>query len=237
MNNRTNKKALVLGGSRGIGSAIVTRLIQDGVATTFTYANSDLPAQSLASATGAIAVNVNSADRTALNTMINEQGALDILIIVAGVFVMGDPLEMSPDDVDNMIDINVRSPYHACIEAARQMKDGGRIIIIGSVNGDRMPMAGATAYALTKSAIQGLVRGLARDLGHRYITVNNIQPGPTDTEMNPADGPMKDFMHSFMALKRHVKVEEIAGMVSYLTGPEAQMITGAQHTIDGGFGA
>ena len=125
----------------------------------------------------------------------------------------------------------------AAVEAAKQMNNGGRIIIIGSVNGDRMPLPGASAYAMTKSAIQGMVRGLARELGDREITVNNVQPGPVDTAMNPEDGPMKEVMHSFMAIKRHASAEEIAGFVTYLAGPEAAIITGAQHTIDGGFGS
>ena len=169
--------------------------------------------------------------------MIRDQEPLDILVIAAGVLVMGDALELDPDDIDHMLDVNVRSPYHASIEAAKNMNEGGRIVIIGSANADRMPMAGGAAYALSKSAMQGFVRGLARDLGHKNITVNNIQPGPVDTDMNPEDGPMKDTMHSFMAIKRHARAEEIAGMVAYLTGPEAGIITGAQHTIDGGFGA
>ena len=158
-------------------------------------------------------------------------------MINAGVVVMGDPLDSDPDAVDRMIDINVRSPYHAAVEAARSMNDGGRIVVIGSVNGDRMPFPGGAAYALTKSAVQGMVRGLARDFGERGITVNSVQPGPVDTDMNPADGPMKDAMHSFMAIKRHAMPAEIAGMVAYLVGPEAGIVTGAQHTIDGGFGA
>ena len=237
MSNLNSKKALVLGGSRGIGAAIVTRLQNEGADTTFTYASSEQPAQSLATSTGAAAIKVDSADREAVAEVIQAQGELDILVISAGVLVMGDPLELNPDDIDHMIDVNVRSPYHASIEAAKNMKAGGRIIIIGSVNADRMPMPGGTAYSLTKAAIQGLVRGLARDLGHREITVNNIQPGPVDTDMNPEDGPMKDAMHSLMAIKRHARPEEIAGMVAYLSGPEAGIITGAQHTIDGGFGA
>lgn len=233
----TDKKALVLGGSRGIGAAVVSRLQQEGAQTTFTYANSQASAQALAVDTGTTAVQVNSTNREALASVIHDQGALDILVIAAGVLVMGDPLELNPDDIDHMLDVNVRSPYHAAIEAAKNMNKGGRIIIIGSVNADRMPMAGGTAYSMTKAAIQGLVRGLARDLGDREITVNNIQPGPVDTAMNPEDGPMKEVMHSFMAIKRHAKAEEIAGMVAYLSGPEAGIITGAQHTIDGGFGA
>lgn len=136
-----------------------------------------------------------------------------------------------------MIDINVRGLYHAAVDGARQMPEGGRIVILGSVNGDRMPFPGGAAYALTKSAVQGMVRGLARDFGPRGITVNSVQPGPVNTDMNPADGPMKDAMHSFMAIQRHATPAEIAGMVAYLVGPEAGIVTGAQHTIDGGFGA
>jgi len=237
MEKLINKKALVLGGSRGIGAAVVARLQQDGANTTFTYASSGQAATEVATETGAKAIKVDSADRDALAAVIRDQGALDVLVICAGVLVMGDALELNPDDIDRMLDINVRSPYHASIEAAKSMNEGGKIVIIGSVNADRMPMAGGTAYALSKSAIQGLVRGLARELGHKDITVNNIQPGPVNTEMNPEEGPMKDVMHSFMAIKRHVRAEEVAGMVAYLTSSEAGIITGAQHTIDGGFAA
>ena len=231
------KKALILGGSRGMGAAIVKRFANEGADVTFTYSGSAEAARVLADETETSTEQVDSGDLDALTRFIARQGALDILVISAGVFIMGNPLEQDPNDIDRMIDINVRSPYHASIEAAKKMKDGGRIIVIGSVNGDRMPMEGAAAYAMTKSAIQGMVRGLARDLGGRGITVNNVQPGPVDTDMNPADGPHSEFMHSFLALKRHGKAEEIAGMVAYLAGPEASFITGAQHTIDGGFGA
>ncbi len=232
-----NKRALVLGGSRGIGAAIVERLASDGAATTFTYNRSAENAMDLASRTNAKAVQADSSDRVAISQVIAEQGALDILVINAGLLVMGNPLEINPEDVDRMIDVNVRGPYHAAVDGARQMNEGGRIVIIGSVNGDRMPFAGGSAYALTKSAIQGMVRGLARDFGDRGITVNSVQPGPVNTDMNPADGPMKDAMHSFMAIKRHAEPAEIAGMVAYLVGPETSIVTGAQHTIDGGFGA
>jgi cyclic-di-GMP-binding biofilm dispersal mediator protein len=150
---------------------------------------------------------------------------------------MGDPLTLNADDIDRMIDVNVRAPYHASVEAARQMNDDGRIIVIGSVNGDRMPFAGGAAYALTKAAMQGMVRGLARDFGGRGITVNSIQPGPTDSDMNPADGPMAETMHSFMAIKRHARGDEIAELTAYLAGPHGAMITGSMQTIDGGFGA
>jgi len=233
----TGKKALVLGGSRGIGAAIVERLATDGAATTFTYGGSKEAAEALAARSGTTAVQADSADRKAVAKLIADQGPLDILVVNAGVVAFGDPLELDPAEIDRLIDINVRGPYHASVEAARRMPDGGRIVIIGSVNGDRVPFAGVAAYALSKSAVQGLVRGLARDLGPRGITVNNVQPGPVDTDMNPADGPMKEMMHSVMALKRHGRPSEIAALVAFLAGPEAGYITGAQHTIDGGFGA
>ena len=231
------KTVLVLGGSRGIGAAIVRRFANDGAKVTFTYAGSKDAADALAAATGAEAVKSDAGDRGQTIATVKAAGPVDILVVNAGTLVLGDPLQTDPDAVDRMIDINVRAPYHASVEAARQMPDGGRIIIIGSVNGDRMPFAGGAAYALTKSAVQGMARGLARDFGSRNITVNVIQPGPIDTDMNPADGPMKDTMHGFMALKRHGRPEEIAGLAAYLAGPEGGFMTGAMHTIDGGMAA
>jgi len=237
MDDLNGKNVLVLGGSRGIGAAIVRRFSAAGAAVSFTYAGSQAAAEALAAETGASAIQTDSADRAALIATVAGQGALDALIINAGTLLMGDPLQLDADAVDRMIDVNVRAPYHAAVEAARRMNDGGRIIVIGSVNGDRMPFAGGAAYALTKSAVQGMVRGLARDFGDRGITVNSIQPGPTDSDMNPADGPMAPMMHGFMAIKRHVKAEEIAELAAYLAGPNAGMITGSMQTIDGGFGA
>ena len=237
MTDFTSKAALVLGGSRGIGAAIVRRFAKDGASVVFTYAGSHDAAQSLAAETGASAIRSDAADRQAVIDVVAAQGALDLLVVNAGALVMGNPLELDADAVDRMIDINVRAPYHAAVEAARRMNDGGRIIVIGSTNGDRIPFEGGAAYALTKAALQGMARGLARDFGDRGITINIIQPGPTDTDMNPADGPMSSQMHSFMAIKRHATGDEIAGMAAYLAGPEAGIITGALHTIDGGFAA
>lgn len=231
------KKALVLGGSRGIGAAIAERLAGDGADTILTYLGSADAAAALAERIGAKAHKVDSADRTALAGFIVEEGPFDIVVINAGVASLGDPLELDPGEVDRMIDVNVRGPYHAAVEAARAMPNGGRIIITGSVNGDRVPFPGGAAYSMTKSAVQGMVRGLARDFGDRAITVNAIQPGPVDTDMNPADGPMKEMMHSFLAIKRHARPQEIAGLVAYLAGPEAGFVTGSLHTIDGGMGA
>ncbi len=237
MTDLKGRRAMVIGGSRGIGAAIVSRLAQDGAAVRFTYSGSQAAAERLAERTGANAVHSDAANRDALVASVREAGPIDILVINAGLYLGGDPLQLDPDAVDRMIDVNVRAPYHAAVEAAHRMPEGGRIIAIGSVNGDRVPYAGSAAYALTKSALQGMARGLARDFGPRGITVNVVQPGPTDTEMNPADGPLKDQMHAVMAIKRHGTAEEVASLVAYLAGPDARGITGAMHTIDGGFGA
>lgn len=237
MTDLAGKTVLVLGGSRGIGAAIVRRFVAGGAKVSFTYSGSEAAALAVAAETGAEAIKADSADRDALVATVAGAGALDVIVINAGIALMGDPLTLDPDAVDRMIDINVRAPYHAAVEAARKMNDGGRIIVIGSVNGDRIPFPGVTAYTMTKSAMQGMVRGLARDFGPRGITVNVIQPGPTDSDMNPANGPMADLMHTTMAIKRHARADEIAEYAAYLAGPHAAMITGALQTIDGGFGA
>ena len=230
-------KALVIGGSRGIGAAIVRRLARDGAEVVFTYHGSRDAAEALASEVGASAVQSDAGDPQAARAVVADAGPLDILVVNAGVAEFAPAADMDPDALDRMLDINVRGPAHAAAEAAKTMPEGGRIVFIGSVNGDRMPMEGGAGYAMTKSAIQGLTRGLARDLGARGITVNTVQPGPVDTAMNPADGPLADMMHGAMAIKRHAHPDEIAGMVAYLVGPEARIVTGAMHTIDGGFGA
>lgn len=231
------KSVLVLGGSRGIGAAIVRRFSDDGAAVTFTYSGSPSAAGELAAATGATAVQTDSADRDAVIDRVRDSGPLDVLVVNAGIAVFGDALEQDPDAIDRLFRINVHAPYHAAVEAARRMPEGGRIIVIGSVNGDRMPIPGMASYAVSKSALQGLARGLARDFGPRGITINVVQPGPIDTDANPAQGPMRDLMHSFMAIKRHGRADEVAGMVAWLAGPEAGFVTGAMHTIDGAFGA
>jgi len=237
MSEFSHRKVVVLGGSRGIGAALVRTFAAGGDRVVFSYAGSADTAAALAEETGATAVHVDSADRDALISAVAAEGPIDVLLVNAGTLAMGDPLTIDPDAIDRMIDVNVRAPYHASVEAARAMPDNGRILIIGSTNGDRMPFAGGAAYAMTKSAIQGMVRGLARDLGPRGITVNSIQPGPTDTDMNPATGPMAETMHGFMAIKRHVHASEIADYAAFLAGPSAAMITGSMQTIDGGFGA
>lgn len=240
------KAAFVTGGARGIGAAIVRRLARDGAAVAFTYAGSQAAAQALAGEIEAaggrvLALQADSADASALRSAIDQAathfGRLDVLVNNAGVAVMGELDSFSLDDFDRTLAINVRAVFVAVQAAVRHMGTGGRVVTIGSTNSERMPWAGGAVYAMSKSAIVGLTRGLARDLGPRGITINNVQPGPTATDMNPADGPLAGNMHSLMALERHAHPDEIAGMVAYLAGPEAGMVTGASLLIDGGFAA
>ncbi|AQS92389.1 SDR family oxidoreductase [Gluconobacter sp. LMG 1744] len=231
------RKILVIGGSRGIGAAIVARFAAEGDDVSFTWAGSQTAAEAVAARTGAHAIRSDASDRDATIALLREIGPLDVLVYNSALLLPGDPLTLEPDAVDHLIDVNIRGPYFASVEAARQMSEGGRIILIGSVHGDRMPFEGLTAYGMSKSALQGLARGLARDFGARDITVNVVQPGPTNTDMNPHDGPLVQAMHDEMALKRHGTAEDVAHLVAYLVGPHASGITGAMHTIDGGFGA
>ena len=235
--NKQARKVLVVGGSRGIGEAIVRRFADHGDQVIFTYASSEEKAQAIAQQTQSQAVKLDVSDRHALIKSIADAGALDVLVFNAGLLSAGDPLETDADEIERMFTVNIHAPYFAAVEAGRRMNKGGRIILIGSVNADRIPVQGLTAYGASKAALQGVAKGLARDFGDREITVNVIQPGPTDTDMNPAEGPMNEMMHSFMAIKRHAHVSEVAGMVYWVAGTEASMVTGAALTIDGGFGA
>ena len=242
----SGKVALVQGGSRGIGAAIVKRLVEEGAAVAFTYVSSEAKAQelqdSITSKGGkALAIKADSADaeaiRSAVTRTVESFGGVDILVNNAGVLAIGPLEEFSLEDFDRTLDINVRSVFVASQAAAKHMGDGGRIINIGSTNADRMPFAGGGVYAMSKSALVGLTKGLARDLGPRGITINNVQPGPVDTDMNPASGDFAESLIPLMAVGRYGHAEEIASFVAYLAGPEAGYITGASLTIDGGFGA
>ena len=241
-----NKVAFIQGGSRGIGAAIAKRLAKDGASVALSYSSSPDAAQSVvdsivAAGGQAIAIKANSAEehelRSAVQQTVDKFGRLDILVNNAGVLAMAPIADLDIADLDRTLSVNVRSVVVASQEAEKHMGDGGRIINIGSCNADRMPFPGGAVYAMSKAAIVGLTKGLARDLGPKGITVNNLQPGPINTEMNPEDGEFASALKSLMALPRFGTVDEIAGFVAYLASPEAAYITGASLTIDGGFTA
>ncbi|MFI8480137.1 3-oxoacyl-ACP reductase family protein [Pseudomonas sp. NPDC078700] len=245
-NNLTGKVALIQGGSRGIGAAIAKRLAHEGAAVVITYVSAADKAAELvrgieAAGGRALAIKADSGDadavRDAVSQTLSHFERIDILVNNAGVLAIAPIEDFSLEDFDRTLAVNVRSVFVASQEAARHMTEGGRIITIGSTNADRMPFAGGSVYAMSKSAIVGLTRGMARDLGPRGITVNNVQPGPVDTDMNPENGDFAETMKGLMAIERYGRAEEIAAFVAYLAGPEAGYVTGASLSIDGGFAA
>jgi 3-oxoacyl-[acyl-carrier protein] reductase len=240
------KVALVTGGSRGLGAAIAKRLAHDGAAVALTYTSSPQKADEVvrdieAAGGKALAIRADSADVEAVKHAVaetaNTLGRLDILVNNAGVFAVAPIDRFSMEEFDRLVAINVKGVFVATQEAIRHMGEGGRIIMIGSVSSDSNPLVGLSVYALTKGAIASFTRGLARDLGYRGITVNNIQPGPIGTDMNPADGDFAAVLTKMIALGRYGQGEEVAGMVSYLASPEAAFVTGASLKIDGGITA
>jgi 3-oxoacyl-[acyl-carrier protein] reductase len=238
--------AFINGGSRGIGAATARRLAREGARIAIGYQSSAIAAEALvaeieAGGGEAIAIRADAADAEALTRAIDRAadhfGRLDILVNSAGVLRLGPVEAFSLADLDQTLAVNVRAVFVASKAAAAHMRDGGRIINISSTNAGRMPFAGGAAYAMSKSALTGLAKGMARDLGPRGITVNNVQPGPIDTDMNPAEGEFAESLHGLMALPRHGHADEVAAMVAYLAGPEAGFVTGADLLIDGGFAA
>jgi 3-oxoacyl-[acyl-carrier protein] reductase len=236
--------ALVIGGSRGIGAAIVRRMARDGAAVAFTYAASADKGNEVAREIGsrggkALAIRADSVEIAAVQAAVEETvgtfGRLDILVNNAGIMVLATIDQFKVDDFDRMLAVNVRAPYFAIQAAARHMGPGGRAITIGSVVADRSAFAGSSVYSLTKGAVATMVRGLAIDLAPRGITVNNVQPGPTLTDMNPADGPHAEQIVKMLPVGRLGRGEEIAGMVAYLASTEAAFVTGSSLTIDGGY--
>jgi 3-oxoacyl-[acyl-carrier protein] reductase len=240
----TGKTALVTGGSRGIGAAIVRRLAADGAKVAFTYTSAKDQADKLAAditAAGGtvLPIQADSADPAAVQAVVaqtvTELGGLDILVNNAGVAHVA-PIEQFPlDEFDRMLAVNVRGVFTAAQAAVPHLSAGGRIITIGSINADRIPVPGIGVYALTKAAVAGLSRGLARELGPRGITVNTIQPGPTETDMNPDAGPFADAMRALLPVGHYAKPADIASAVAYLAGPESRFITGVSWDVDGGF--
>jgi 3-oxoacyl-[acyl-carrier protein] reductase len=238
--DQDGKVALVLGGSRGIGAAIVERLARDGARVAFTYAASPDSAERLRarieSQGGAAAFQADSADADQIKAAIDQTlarfGRLDILVVNAGVLTRGAVDQLSLDDFDRMVAINVRGVFAAIHHAAPLLTDGGRIVTIGSNTALRVGVPGGGAYAMTKAAVASLVRGAAIDLAPRAITVNNVQPGPTTTDMT--DGII-DFVKPMIPLGRMGETREIAGLVAYLVREESGFMTGASLTIDGGY--
>ena len=237
------KRALVTGAARGIGAAIARQLAADGADVAITYENSAERAEALAAdlrAQGrkAVAIRANAADpaavRAAVDQTASELGGLDILINNAGVARMAPLAEMSLDDIDTQIDVNVRGVFYTTQAALKHLTDGGRIVTVGSNVGLQVPFAGITVYAATKSALESFTRGLARELGSRKITVNLVRPGPTDTDMNPADGELASMILNTIPVGRYGRPEEIAKAVAFLAGPDAAFITGTGITADGG---
>ncbi|MGH6760838.1 MAG: 3-oxoacyl-ACP reductase family protein [Phyllobacterium sp.] len=240
------KVALVTGGTRGIGAAIVRRLAGKGADIAFTYAASDQAAENLAQelkAQGArvLSIKADSRDpaaiRGAVEQAAKELGRLDILVNSAGVFYAGPIEDVTLEEIDDTLAIHTRAVFVASQAALAYMGSGGRIISIGSCFAQRVPYGGVTLYAMSKSALIGFTKGLAREVGERGITVNIVDPGSTDTDMNPADGPTVDAELELMAIKRYAKPEEIAAAVGYLASAESSFITGASLAIDGGFTA
>ena len=240
----TGKIALVTGGSRGIGAAIAKRLAREGARVTITWSTNPDRArevvESIEAAGGhAMAIQADSANpadiRRAVASVVEQEGGLDILINNAGVATMVPVEEFQEADFDRLIAVNVKGVYVATQEALRHLKDGGRIINIGSINAEVVPFPGMAIYAMSKAAIATFTRGLAREVGGRGITVNNIQPGPVNTDMNPADSDFAETLRGLMAVPRYGSAEEIAGLAAYLASDESAFVTGASWNIDGGF--
>jgi NAD(P)-dependent dehydrogenase (short-subunit alcohol dehydrogenase family) len=246
MTQLNGKVALVTGGSRGIGAAIARHLAIAGADVAITYVSSPDKANAVvaeikSAGRRGIAVKADSADAAAVRAAVDkaaaEFGRLDILVNNAGIFVAGAFEDVPVGDLDRIWNVNVRAPIVAIQAAVKHMKDGGRIITIGSCLGERVSFPGVTIYSMTKGAVANLTRGLARDLGSRNITVNVVEPGPIDTDMNPASGEGAADQAKSTALGRYGTPDDIAAMVTHLAGDGGRNITGAAFLVDGGFAA
>ncbi|WP_407521359.1 3-oxoacyl-ACP reductase family protein [Methylobacterium oryzisoli] len=246
MTELAGKRALVTGASRGIGAAIALALAEKGADVAITYERSAERAAEIvraieAKGRRAVAIQADSADAEAVKRSVGAAvealGGLDILVNNAGIARGGPVAEMSLADIDALLDVNVRSVVLASQAAIPHLPQGGRIISIGSCLGERVPFPGVTVYSMSKSALLSFTRGLAREVGSRGITVNLVQPGSTDTDMNPAQGEQADMQRAMTALGHYGKPEDIAAAVAFLASPAARQITGTTLTVDGGANA
>jgi 3-oxoacyl-[acyl-carrier protein] reductase len=240
------KVALVTGGSRGIGAAIAKRLAADGASVAITYSKGADAASAVVAAIEAaggkaIKIQADSIDSEAIKGAVEktvaEFGQLDVLVNNAGTAVPKPFEETSLEEMDLMINLNFRATLVATQAALKHLKTGGRIIMIGSCVGERLMTPGLVAYAATKGAVKMFTQGLSREVGARGITVNNVQPGPIDTDLNPAAGDWATPQIAATALGRYGHVDEVAALVAFVAGPESSYITGANLTVDGGTNA
>jgi 3-oxoacyl-[acyl-carrier protein] reductase len=240
------KIALITGGSRGIGAAIAKRLAADGASVAITYAKDANAASAVVKAIEsdggkAIAIQADAADtkatKDAVEKAVAKFGRLDVLVNNAGTAIPKRFEDTTLEELDRVIDINVRGVFVTTLTALKHMKDGGRIINIGSCVGERMMTPGLVPYSATKGAVKMFTQGLSREVGDRNITVNNIQPGPIDTDLNPAAGDWATPQKAATALGRYGTVDEVAALVAFVAGPESSYITGANLTVDGGTNA
>ena len=246
MSELTGKVALVTGASRGIGAAIAVRLAELGSDVAITYAQSKERADEVVDKIKAhgrrgLAIKADSADAgevvAAVEQTVGEFGRLDVLVNNAGIFPFGPIDDVSVEEIDRTLAIHARAVYLASQAAVRHLPEDGRIISIGSNLAERVPFPGVTLYSMSKAALIGFTKGLARDLGDRGITVNLVQPGSTDTDMNPADGDTADEQRALAALGRYAEPSDIAATVAFLAGPGANNISGSVFTVDGGTNA
>jgi 3-oxoacyl-[acyl-carrier protein] reductase len=246
MSKLTEKVALVTGGSRGIGAAIAKRLAADGASVAITYAQDASAASVVVKAIErdggkAIAIQADATSAGAVEAAVEQTvatfGRLDVLVNNAGTAIPKPFEEATLEEMDRVIAINVRGVFVATQAALKHMKSGGRVIMIGSAVGERVAAPGLVPYAGTKGAVKMFTQALAREIGNRGITVNNVQPGPIDTELNPAAGEWAVPQKAATALDRYGNVDEIAAMVAFVAGPESSYITGANLTVDGGMNA
>jgi 3-oxoacyl-[acyl-carrier protein] reductase len=246
MSKLANKVALVTGGSRGIGAAIAKRLAADGANVAITYAK-DASAASVVvkgielGGGKAIAIQADAADvkavQAAVEKVVATFGRLDVLVNNAGTVIPKPFEESTQEEMDRVVDINIRGVFATTQAALKHLNDGGRIIMIGSAVGERAAAPGMVPYAATKGAVKMFTQALSREVGSRGITVNNIQPGPIDTDLNPASGDWSVPQKAATALNRYGRADEIAAMVAFVAGPESSYVTGANLSVDGGMNA